>query len=151
MGHVTIGIRVVVPHPGRAARYGNLRASVSFVKFLLLFFSFQFYDFRLQLLQRVSLMCRSRHNNQTIRLVTAETAILQTEIQHVDIHNHWPRQELTKEMVTAVRDPRRLSVGVSSSTLSSPPRALGHWNNNIAFYQGGWLRNIPSPELSSSR
>jgi len=48
-------------HPGRAAGYESPRTSVSFVEFLLLFFSFQFYDFRLQLLQLASLMCRSRH------------------------------------------------------------------------------------------
>jgi hypothetical protein len=34
-------------------------------------------------------------NKQTIRLVTAETALLQTKLRHVDIHNHWLRQEVS--------------------------------------------------------
>ena len=33
-------------------------------------------------------------NKQTIRLVTAEVATLQTRLRHVGIHNHWLRQEL---------------------------------------------------------
>ena len=30
----------------------------------------------------------------TIRLVTAEIAALQTKLRHVNVHNHWLRQEL---------------------------------------------------------
>lgn len=33
-------------------------------------------------------------NTQTIRLVTAEVSRLQTKLRHVDIHNHWLRQEV---------------------------------------------------------
>lgn len=33
-------------------------------------------------------------NKQTIRLVTEEVARLQTKLRHVDIHNHWLRQEV---------------------------------------------------------
>jgi organic radical activating enzyme len=33
-------------------------------------------------------------NKQTIRLVTEEIATLQTKLRHVDIHNHWLRQEV---------------------------------------------------------
>ena len=32
-------------------------------------------------------------NKQTIRLVNADIALLQTKLRHVDIHNHWLRQE----------------------------------------------------------
>ena len=32
-------------------------------------------------------------NGQTIKLVTTEIAMLKTKPRHVDIHNHWPRQE----------------------------------------------------------
>jgi hypothetical protein len=32
-------------------------------------------------------------NQQTIRLVCEESAKLQTKLRHVDIHNHWLRQE----------------------------------------------------------
>lgn len=34
-------------------------------------------------------------NKQTIRLVTEEISRLQTKLRHVDIHNHWIRQEVT--------------------------------------------------------
>ena len=33
-------------------------------------------------------------NKQTIRLVTAEIATLQIKLRHVDIHNHYLRQEV---------------------------------------------------------
>lgn len=33
-------------------------------------------------------------NTQTINLVTAEIATLNTKLRHVDIHNHWLRQEI---------------------------------------------------------
>jgi hypothetical protein len=35
-------------------------------------------------------------NKQTIRLITAEVATLRTKLQHVDIHNHWLRQEFRR-------------------------------------------------------
>jgi len=35
-------------------------------------------------------------NKQTIRLVTEEISRLQTKLRHVDIHNHWIRQEISK-------------------------------------------------------
>jgi hypothetical protein len=34
-------------------------------------------------------------NKQTIRLVTEEVSRLQTKLRHVDIHNHWIRQEVS--------------------------------------------------------
>lgn len=39
-------------------------------------------------------------NKQTIRLVTAEVATLQTKLRHVDIHNHWLRQEVANKKIT---------------------------------------------------
>jgi len=36
------------------------------------------------------------NNKQTIRLVTTEMATLQTKLRHVDIHNHWLRQEVSR-------------------------------------------------------
>jgi hypothetical protein len=39
-------------------------------------------------------------NQQTIRLVNAEVAKLQTKLKHVDIHNHWLRQEVEKGVIT---------------------------------------------------
>ena len=38
-------------------------------------------------------------NTQTIRLVTEEIAVLQTKLRHVDIHNHWLRQEVQNGMI----------------------------------------------------
>src|SRR5438045_9261191 len=44
-------------------------------------------------------------NKQTIRLVTAEIAILQTRLRHVDIHNHWLRQEALHNSIERVYMP----------------------------------------------
>jgi hypothetical protein len=46
--------------------------------------------------QRIRIQC---DNQQTIRLVTAETALLQTKLRHVDIHNHWLRQEVSEKRI----------------------------------------------------
>ena len=35
-------------------------------------------------------------NVQTIRLVTEEITKLQTKLRHVDVHNHWLRQEVSR-------------------------------------------------------
>ena len=39
-------------------------------------------------------------NRQSIRLVTEEIARLQTKLRHVDIHNHWLRQEVRDGRIT---------------------------------------------------
>ena len=41
-------------------------------------------------------------NKQTIRLVTEEISKLQTKLRHVDIHNHWLRQEISSGKITVV-------------------------------------------------
>jgi hypothetical protein len=46
---------------------------------------------------RIKIEC---DNTQTIRLVTAEIAMLKTSLRHVDIHNHWLRQEVQNERIT---------------------------------------------------
>ena len=38
-------------------------------------------------------------NKQTIRLVTEEIARLKTNLRHMDIHNHWLRQEVQKNLI----------------------------------------------------
>jgi hypothetical protein len=38
-------------------------------------------------------------NQQTIRLVSAEVATLQTKLRHVDIHNHWLRQAVERKQI----------------------------------------------------
>jgi hypothetical protein len=44
-------------------------------------------------------ICIDCDNKQTIRLVTSEVARLQTKLRHVDIHNHWVRQEVSNKRV----------------------------------------------------
>ena len=48
---------------------------------------------------RIEIQC---DNAQTIRLVTEEIAKLQTKLRHVDIHNHWLRQEVTRNRINVV-------------------------------------------------
>lgn len=46
--------------------------------------------------QQIHIQC---DNAQTIRLVNAEIAQLQTKLRHVDIHNHWLRQEIANKRI----------------------------------------------------
>lgn len=43
--------------------------------------------------QHIRIQC---DNQQTIGLVTKEIAVLRTKLRHVDIHNHWLRQEIER-------------------------------------------------------
>ena len=45
---------------------------------------------RLEMDEPLAIQC---DNRQTIRLICEESAKLQTKLRHVDIHNHWLRQE----------------------------------------------------------
>jgi hypothetical protein len=49
-----------------------------------------FKELTLELNEPLVLQC---DNRQTIRLICDESAKLQTKLRHVDIHNHWLRQE----------------------------------------------------------
>ena len=44
-------------------------------------------------------------NQQTIRLVEAEVAQLKTKLKHVDIHNHWLRQEVENGTLRIIYTP----------------------------------------------
>ena len=44
-------------------------------------------------------------NHQTIRLVNSELATLSTKLRHVDIHNHWLRQEARAGKIEVVYTP----------------------------------------------
>ncbi|KAK1912922.1 hypothetical protein P3342_004858 [Pyrenophora teres f. teres] len=44
-------------------------------------------------------------NKQTIRLVTEEISKLQTKLRHVDIHNHWIRQEVSTGRISVEYTP----------------------------------------------
>jgi hypothetical protein len=54
--------------------------------------------------QRIRIQC---DNRQTIRLVTAEIALLQTKLRHVDIHNHWLRQEVSEKRIKVEYTPSK--------------------------------------------
>jgi hypothetical protein len=51
---------------------------------------------------RITIQC---DNKQTIRLVNADIALLQTKLRHVDIHNHWLRQEAARKRIQVVYTP----------------------------------------------
>ncbi|RKK23804.1 hypothetical protein BFJ67_g16964 [Fusarium oxysporum f. sp. cepae] len=44
-------------------------------------------------------------NVQTIRLINADVALLQTKLRHVDIHNHWLRQEALANRISVRHTP----------------------------------------------
>jgi hypothetical protein len=48
---------------------------------------------------RITIQC---DNKQTIGLVNKDIALLQTKLRHVDIHNHWLRQEATRKRIRVV-------------------------------------------------
>jgi hypothetical protein len=54
--------------------------------------------------ERIRIQC---DNLQTIRLVTQELAKLQTQLRHVDIHNHWLRQEVFNGTIEVVYTPSK--------------------------------------------
>ena len=65
--------------------------------------------FMTRLFQDLSINPRDSHririqcdNENTIRLVTEEVATLKTQLRHIDIHNHWLRQEVEKGAVQVV-------------------------------------------------
>ena len=51
---------------------------------------------------RIRIQC---DNTQTIQLITAEIATLKTKLRHVDIHNHWLRQEVMEDRIEVVYTP----------------------------------------------
>ncbi|TIC93799.1 Retrovirus-related Pol polyprotein from transposon TNT 1-94 [Colletotrichum higginsianum] len=44
-------------------------------------------------------------NQQTVKLVTSELSKLRTKLRHVDIHNHWLRQEIAERRVDVAYTP----------------------------------------------
>jgi len=44
-------------------------------------------------------------NKQTIRLVNENTSQLTTKLRHVDIHNHWLRQEVQRRKIRVIYTP----------------------------------------------
>jgi hypothetical protein len=44
-------------------------------------------------------------NRQTIRLLTEESAKLKTKLRHVNVHNHWLRQEIIEQNINLLWNP----------------------------------------------
>ena len=67
-------------------------------------------------------------NKQTIRLVTEDVAKLHTKLRHVDIHNHWLRQEVSrgKIMVAYVPTEQMLADGLTKALPAN------RWENFLA-------------------
>jgi hypothetical protein len=70
-------------------------------------------------------------NKQTIRLINAEIAQLRTLLRHVDIHNHWLRQEALKGSIKVDYTPSAemiadgLTKALQSSTFDTFREQLG--------------------------
>jgi len=78
-------------------------------------------------------------NKQTIRLVTAEMATLQTKLRHVDIHNHWLRQEVSRGAIQIEYTPS------DSMTADGLTKALSFPRHERFLHQIG-LTEIPEKE-----
>ena len=59
-------------------------------------------------------------NTQTIRLVTAEIATLKTNLRHVDIYNHWLRQEVQRGSIAVryTKSAQMLADGLTKALLN---------------------------------
>jgi len=66
-------------------------------------------------------------NQQTIRLVTEEIAKLQTKLRHVDIHNHWLRQEVVRGAIK-VRYQQSEEMAADGLTKALP---AGKWTKSL--------------------
>lgn len=61
--------------------------------------------YSLRLIQEIGVQLDEQHvqiwcdNTQTIRLVTADVATLNTKLRHVDIHNHWLREKIERREI----------------------------------------------------
>jgi hypothetical protein len=60
-------------------------------------------------------------NKQTIRLVNADIALLQTKLRHVDIHNHWLCQEAARKRIKVFYTPTHdmMADGLTKVTVRS--------------------------------
>lgn len=83
-------------------------------------------------------------NTQTINLVTAEIATLKTKLRHVDIHNHWLRQEVQGGRVQ-VKYTKSTDMIADGLTKALP---AGKWNRFL--YQLG-LEDIQERQQQSRK
>ncbi|KAF7565203.1 hypothetical protein PtrM4_046370 [Pyrenophora tritici-repentis] len=60
-------------------------------------------ELRVELTEKtITIQC---DNTQTIRLINEEISQLTTKLRHVDIHNHWLRQEAKRKSIRVVYVP----------------------------------------------
>jgi hypothetical protein len=69
-------------------------------------------------------------NMQTIRLVNEEISRLQTKLRHVDIHNHWVRQEAREGRIAVDYTPTR-QIFANGLTKSIPPREFENFLKQV--------------------
>jgi hypothetical protein len=70
---------------------------------------------------RITIQC---DNKQTIRLINADIALLQTKLRHVDIHNHWLRQEVVRRRTAVIHTP---TGDMMADGLTKSLHADQHW------------------------
>ena len=82
---------------------------------------------------RIEIQC---DNTQTIRLVNEEIARLQTKLRHVDIHNHWLRQEVVLKRINVVHTK---SGGVIADGLTKvlPKEDFGRFRDQMGLVEIG--------------
>jgi hypothetical protein len=61
-------------------------------------------------------------NSQIIRLLTEEFAKLKTKLRHVDVHNHWLRQEITEQNINLLWESLQRTLADSLTKLLSPAK-----------------------------
>jgi hypothetical protein len=71
-------------------------------------------------------------NLQTIRLVNEDTARLQTKLRHVDIHNHWLRQEVARKVIKVEYTPSDNMIA-DGFTKSLPANKWAKYLNQIGL------------------
>jgi hypothetical protein len=85
-------------------------------------------ELQVNLLQKtITIHC---DNTQTISLVTKETSKLQTKLRHVDIHNHWLRQEVQQGTISVEYIPSA-SMPADGLTKALPRNKWGAFLNHL--------------------
>ena len=78
--------------------------------------------------ERIRIQC---DNQQTLRLVNDELAVLNTRLRHIDIHNHWLRQEVRQGRIVTAYTPsaRNMADGLTKAlqqeTFASFVKSIG--------------------------
>ena len=88
-------------------------------------------------------------NTQTIRLVTEEISKLQTKLRHVDIHNHWLRQEIStgKISVEYVQSAEMIADGFTKVLPVNKWDGFLHQLGLVEVIQGEIANDAPLDEI----